>query len=512
MNLQCPKCLSSSIRRHSYTGSGRQRFSCRDCGHRTVNPLGIEQLDETIPYSVTAGNKAKARQSKRFFVTSAQNATPVPEHLFRAVLAYCEAMDAQLIVIPYRYRNPNSVFADKDYEWWDEQVVPYLCDQRFELCDNLMLLGDIKIQPTAVNPLTGLEGFSGTSSCIVGHPRAEMRTVATRAGDMAKIMQTTGSLTVKNYTSSKAGKKGDFHHIFGGLVIEKDRDLFHMRRVSVCKDGTFYDLDKRWGPEGLIQEGVRAEGLVLGDLHCWWLDKGVREGVFGKGGMLDRVKPKNLMCHDVCDSYAINHHHRNSPFIKYAKHQHQKHNIYDEIRYAADFLRQFTDRTTVNIVPSNHDDHIKRWLDEADWKQDPENAEFYLETALYLIRETQMGEGGAKHPNPFKWWVNRIAPELNVLDYDHSFVVGGYECGLHGHKGPNGARGSLQNLSNIGPKVIHGHVHSPGEKNGSLAAGTNTTLHMEYAGGPSGWLHTQVIIYPDGKASPIHVINGRYCA
>ena len=33
------------------------------------------------------------------------------------MLAYCEAMDAQLIVIPYRYRNPNSVFADKDYEF-----------------------------------------------------------------------------------------------------------------------------------------------------------------------------------------------------------------------------------------------------------------------------------------------------------------------------------------------------------------------------------------------------------
>ena len=37
---------------------------------------------------------------------------------------------------------------------------------------------------------------------------------------LPKMMMTTGSCTVKNYTDSKAGKKGEFHHTLGFVIIE----------------------------------------------------------------------------------------------------------------------------------------------------------------------------------------------------------------------------------------------------------------------------------------------------
>ena len=37
---------------------------------------------------------------------------------------------------------------------------------------------------------------------------------------MAKIMTTTGACTLANYTSSRAGAGGEFHHCYGVLIVE----------------------------------------------------------------------------------------------------------------------------------------------------------------------------------------------------------------------------------------------------------------------------------------------------
>jgi hypothetical protein len=120
---------------------------------------------------------------------------------------------------------------------------------------------------------------------------------------------------------------------------------------------------------------------------------------------------------------------------------------------------------------------------------------------------------GTKYPCPFTHWGRAYFPgESNVrfLNKDESFMLGGIELGMHGHAGPNGARGSIKNLRRIGVKSIIGHTHSPGEDEGAMQVGTSTELGAEYTRGPSGWMNTDAIVYATGKRTLINYIEGEY--
>lgn len=502
--LKCPKCYNEHLIRHGYTEAGNTRYECKECKHRTVRPLGLNHVDDDIDQSVVSKNIRESKRVKRWVVTSAQNATPVHAGFLEALENYCEVNDAQLLVLPYRYRNPTSIFTDSDHDWWDTSVVPYLMDQRITVCDGLTILGDVKVQPTAQNPLSGMEGFTGTNSCIIAHPKYEMRSVATTQGHMAKIMTTTGSVTLENYTPSKAGKKGHHHHCFGASVVEHDGENFFIRQINADKNGNFYEWDKYYTRDG-VEDYDSCLSLTMGDVHHWWLDEDVDKAI---DGVIAELNPEHLILHDVIDSFSISHHH-SSPFVKYAKRMGAKDSIFREL---TDFCSWAKEKTpNLVIVPSNHHEHIKRWVEETDWRNDPVNAQFYLETALYMLKNSGIDEGGASVPDPFAYWMGKMLPQATVLRSDESFMLGDVEHGIHGHVGPNGARGSLNAFSKMGKKITHGHCHSPGVKESAYAVGVSS-VQMNYARGPSGWLQCHCIQYPNGKRTLFTTINGKYKA
>jgi hypothetical protein len=79
--------------------------------------------------------------------------------------------------------------------------------------------------------------------------------------------------------------------------------------------------------------------------------------------------------------------------------------------------------------------------------------------------------------------------------------------GQHGDVGSNGSRGSLNQYRTLNTKIIVGHYHSPGRKDGAIAVGTSTKLRVGYNNGPSSWLQSHVIIHEDGKAQHINFIR-----
>ena len=91
-------------------------------------------------------------------------------------------------------------------------------------------------------------------------------------------------------------------------------------------------------------------------------------------------------------------------------------------------------------------------------------------------------------------------------------MLASYECGMHGNRGPNGARGSIRNLRRIGVKTITGHPHSPGEDEGCTQVGTSTGLRLEYNAGPSSWHQAHCAVNDDGKKQLIFIIDGKYRA
>lgn len=515
----CPKCGLGGLVRDGKADDGRrQRWGCKN-GHRTTRPLNQPPVDhmppDFSPHARAVKKQLRTGGVKRFVVTSAQNATPIHRGFFDSLKRYCEHNDATLIVIPYRYRNVTSVWSEHSErdDWWDSTLLPYIADHRVDLNKNLVLLADIKTQPTAVSPLTGFETLTGAKSAILGHPKLELVTIPTPQHALPKILTTTGAVTVNNYTPTKAGKKGEHHHTFGACVVEIVGSRFHLRQINAIKDGSFIDLTYKYTPDAVEFAGPAA-AVVLGDLHCRFADPGVVKATFdAKGSIVKTLKPKVLAYHDIMDFHSQNHHHQGKVFLNFAKYQARKHNVKDEVDEVAEFVstRKVSASTKIVFVPSNHPDALGRWIEEANWKSDPENAEFYLETALQMVRNSRMTNAGTETIDPFVYWMQKKLGNDDryvFLKRDESYPVAGIEIGYHGDKGPNGARGNIAGFGKIGAKTIIGHSHTPGIKDGVYQVGTSSRLRLEYNSGPSSWMHSHCVVYENGKRSLLMVVNG----
>jgi hypothetical protein len=256
---------------------------------------------------------------------------------------------------------------------------------------------------------------------------------------------------------------------------------------------------------------VPLAGLALGDTHVDFIDPRVHRATFGPGSMDEVLKPATIVFHDLLDAYACNPHHRGNPFNAYAKHKAGRNDVRAEVERAVRYAWAWAAERGV-VVSSNHDDMLRRWIVSEDWKNDPVNMPFYLETARMMLERTTFTPSGMSCPSPFALWAERLAPGLRVLSGDESFRIASIECGMHGNLGPNGARGSRMNLRRIGVKSAIGHSHSPGIEEGCTQGGTSTRLRAEYTGGPSSWLNTHIAIYLSGKRTLLNIIDGEWRA
>ena len=522
----CPKCHSGTLVKDGKTPGGRQRWSHYLSGggskvfcYTTTAPGSGAVInargDRTKAGKPLKFKRAISPDTKVFIITAAQNATPVHDAFWQCLLFMKENISAELMVIPLRYKNATSQWtaSQQNAEWWDKKVTPYLYNARKALNTNLDVLADIKTQPTASSPLTGFEAISHGESCIIGHTKLQMKVVPTPSHKFPKIITTTGACTKVNYTDSKAGKLGEFHHSLSAVIVEvAGEKTFHLRHVHFDnKTSTVTDLDTTYDLTG-AWEAERPLALIMGDTHVDFIDPGVERATFGKDGIIETLNPERLVWHDLLDAYAVNPHHRGNPFNALAKHKSGRDDVKAEVERAVEFVNSKTPAKTQSyIVPSNHDNFLSRWVSAHDWRTDSVNAEFYLQTALEMVRQTSMQKSGTSTVNPFAHWVREWGgANVTCLKMDEALTLGGVELGMHGDMGPNGAKGSIRNLRRIGMRSVVGHSHSPGIDEGCYQVGTSTHLRLEYNPGPSGWLNTHCVLHADGKRQLINIINGSW--
>lgn len=452
----------------------------------------------------------------RFIVTAAQNATPVHKGFLKAIETACEHLNAEPLVVPIRYKNPTSQFPESqaNEEVWADEVQPHLFNRRKALNKNLILLGDVKVQPTATHPLTGFEALTHGESAILAHTKLQLRTVPRPQGSYPKIMTTTGACTVPNYTDSKAGALGAFHHTLGAAMVEVRGKKFHLRQINADKkSGAFIDLDTIYGCDWLergYDKAPTALAIALGDTHVDSVDPVVTKAT---DEMCEFFKPKVVVWEDVLDGYSCNPHHAGNVFNAIAKIENNRANIEAEVNRALYFIDAHTPEDALAlVVPSNHNDFLTRWIINTDPRTQPGNAKFWARTFLEMADKIGFDGSGTSYPEPFALIGRRALAHRRAkfLARDESFQVAGIELGMHGDKGPNGARGSIRNLARIGVKSIIGHTHSPGINEGCYQVGTSTRLKLEYTSGPSGWLNTHCIVYANGKRSLINIIKGEW--
>ncbi len=507
----CPKCASGWLKKNGQTtntGSEKQRFVCKSCGHKTTAPSA------EIP-ATPVTMRTTLPTAKRYIITAAQNATPIHRPTWQALLVAAKYYGAELVVIPGRYKNPTSQWTqkNKENEWWDEAVVPYLCNGWITLNERLVILGDVKVQWAARQPLVGLDALTKDKSGIVGHGSRGMRSVATPQHKHAKTMYTTGSCTVRNYTDTKQGMLGKFAHCLGAVIVEIDGDTFFVRQLNATKQGSFIDLDMEFTPEK-AQPAKPALSVSMGDIHQRWVLPDVVSATFtASDSLVKLINPRYLFWHDTIDFHSRNHHHRDNWLTDFAKRKYKIDDVRVEVEEAVNFINKFTMRNRKSVVvSSNHDRAMLRWVMETDFRKDPVNAEFYLEIATLMLKSARKTGGGVSYDDPFGLYAQKFSkPNVQFLKPGESKVIAQVEYGFHGDIGPNGSRGTTKNLSKLGVKVTKGHSHTAEIIDGCYSAGKSTGMLEYEQGGPSSHTNSHVVQYANGKRVIITIINGRYC-
>jgi len=471
--------------------------------HLGINERTVRRWKARIA-SEPAQEAANQEQSDTYVITSAVNATKAHNGFLASLHNYCQANNAKLIVLPMRYRNPTRKEETPD-DWWDARLTPHIVNQRTKLCRDVVLLADIKVQPTAINPLQGWLTVSGTDSAILAHTKVALQSVPTMVGDDAKLVMTTGACTVPQYSDTNAGKKGEFHHTLGAVIVEVDKKGTHLRHVLGERDGSFIDLTTKYSRHG-VEVAPDASVLILGDLHARQVDS---KALDATERLALAINPKSVCLHDALDFSSASHH--SGYFERFKLHITKQNSILSELKVTAKILDRISMwAPEIVMVGSNHNEHFTQYLSKYENALDLENALVYHETKAAMLRAIHEGS----YLDPFKYWVDKLASTPEVIHWlrpGESISRHGIELGFHGHRGPNGARGSTKGFSNIGARTVTGHSHSPAIIDGAYCVGTTSKLKMGYnEDSPSSWHHTHCIVYANGKRALLHCVSGKF--
>lgn len=518
------------------TGLSRQtvrRYAERAGSLEVIEAGGYEEHREASPRALQAPERGAVR---RIIITSAQNNTRVNQKMWVSLTALKGHYGAELMISRFTYnkasagpnaRKPGTAKAsDYDDLWYDPVIRPYITDERVQLAPGLVFCGEMNILPTAVRPLTGLDTMTGRASAIFPHAKHALRSVPSGKNEAAKLMYTTGACTLRNYIQRKEGQKGDFHHVYGALLVEVDcAGRWFVRQINADRKGVIQDLDVIADGD-TVTTGNRVEAINWGDLHvaerCDW----VYDLAFGPGGMLDTLRPRFQFMHDILDFKARDihvkkFHAHHSRFRDYVE---GYDSVEAEVNEVAEFLAHEASREWCRtvVVNSNHNRFLDTWLQRDDFRADPVNAVYWLELQLaayrHYARDPKQNFDSFAHALEISIGRNELGvPNLTTLERDESFIIcpqagGGIECGMHGDDGPNGARGSAANLVRLGRKANIGHTHTAEILDGVYVAGVSGNLDQRYNNGPSAWSHSHIVTYPNGKRAIVTMWRGKWRA
>jgi hypothetical protein len=462
---------------------------------------------------------------KRYILTSVQDGTKI--HPFFDVLkVYADYLDAQIMVSGYTYNKSLFQEHSKHKVVFPYEVQPYLTNDRVLLGDNVVFAGEMNILPTASDPLLGLKTYTENKWGIIPHAKIRLESVPMMKGDPAKIVMTTGTISKPNYVQKRAGLIAEFHHTYGAVLVEvcANGEFFCRHLMGEDDTGNFYDLTRYVTADGVI-EGNRVAAITWGDIHLDKLDETASVAALGfspsmkrnivSNSLLDILKPYHQFFHDTVDFRRRNHHSINDPHFRFEMWVNNTENVESEFTDAALFLRE-TKRDWCNsvVIESNHDTALSKWLKTGDYRQDPVNAIFFLETQLGKYKALR---DGVTDYNIFWESIKRYSPDnaagLVFVPEDQSYKVCGIENGMHGHLGANGARPSPRSFSRMGTKANTAHAHSASIFDGIWTCGVMGKLDMGYNKGLSSWSPTHTLTHLNAKRQMLTMSpSGRFYA
>ena len=501
--------------RNGKAESGNIRYKCSGCGVRTTATSKNEYANSDIGYDTHAVGEytrlireAIKKGANRFVITSAVNNCPVNTKAFNSLQRLCKDRQAHLLVIPIHYKNVSLYTASQEYtKWWASAVRPYIIDGAVALGNRVWVRGDIKIQATAADPLSGMAPLTGYRWSIFGHSQMGMEPIATPSEELPGRMYSSGAITSKSYSKTKIGAKAGFHHVTGALYVEISGKKAFIRHLNADSDGAIYDLTDCYSGE-VHYTNQKALSITTGDEHVKWMLDNVRTATYTHPkSLVNTLKPAYIVRHDVLDGYAGSHHHIDHFTTEYKKWYHGDSNYQTELDQVVEHINDTTPTawkcTNVLVKDSNHHAHLDSWLERADDRLDHLNAD--LICTLRNAQREAIRDG--KDYSAFRLYLEpRLTVPTVFTDPQSSYMLGGVDFAHHGHRGANGSRGSARGFANTTHKATIGHTHSARVVKSVHQVGKSCGT-LEYEGGLSSHTNTHSLQYTNGKRTPIDILG-----
>jgi hypothetical protein len=461
----------------------------------------------TSPAAVSALKK-KIKGFRRFVITTAVNGQEAHQGFLKSIQSYCKKNKAMLLIMPSHDPAHN---LDNSIEWhFDEAIASSgLVFSELYLNSNIHL-SSIRITAKQINPHTGLARFvQGEGSAIFGSPKQNLDYIPVSNVKFPHALMSTGAVTVPNYSTSRGNSLrsafiAQYDHVIGAIIVEiQDDKIYHFRQVQSDAEGAFADLGKLYSPDGSIKP--MAPALIMGDYHAGQHDP---MAVKAWSELSDYVKSSEVLFHDLFNGLSVDHHSQHKIVTLARRSKEGRLLLSRELEITGQELDYWASKKHIKkltIVKSNHDEFLDRWAQEARFSRDAFNFEAGCHIAAAMVNGQDALEVGLKLYGKIKKW-----DKLNFLFRDQDYKIADIECGAHGDKGPNGSRGTKANLENSYGRCVIGHSHTPGILRGVWQVGTTSLFNLDYNVGPSSWMHTSCLVYPNGQRQLINSIQGHW--
>ncbi|TNE46864.1 MAG: hypothetical protein EP341_09590 [Sphingomonadales bacterium] len=453
-----------------------------------------------------APEQIKAGKVHRWILTSAQDDTDVHQRLWTNLKAYANYLGAELHVGGFTYQQRRHTDRETLTNTYRSDLREYMRFDQLE-CGPVLFAAEMNTLPTAVRPLSGLLTYGRGRDTVFPHAKLAYQTAPVPSGGHVPSVLTTGAVTVDNYIEKKAGLKARFHHVLGATMVEVNGDgEAFIRPIVAASDGSFQDLDVKVR-NGSVSRGHRVKAVTWGDIHCPSVEVEVFDALWGQytGSMIDTLQPEYQFFHDLISFENWSRHVVNDPIHRAKMWYRGMTGMQGHMVAGAEFLRKTQRQFCRSVdIESNHNDRLRQWATANPDRNDTENYIYWLDCNKAMVEAARDGDDEF---NLYHWALknadSRQMSGVEFIPIGGSFQIlqemGGIECGLHGHEGPNGARGGAVALSKLATKITVGDAHSPAIHDGVYVTGMTGCMDQGYNTGPSSWKRAHVITYSNGK-------------
>ena len=445
--------------------------------------------------------EAEVSKYRRFVVTTYIPGSKLDLPFLSSLKSYCYHNDAKLLILLSYVNKKDAV----------SQIPTQLKEETFVLHDLLLndnlLISATKVKATNVNPLTGLSRLGKRQrSVVLASPKMMLKITPNGYKDIPHALMSTGTISQPNYqlnyfNNASATKSKADHQMSALTFFIENEKTFHFRQLQRRVDGSVCDYGMTYAQQK-VPKNEQPEALVLGDWHCGSTDPHARKA-WDK--VIKDLSPKKVILHDFFDGITVNPHQKRAHFTKAKGFGKGFGSLKAEIVECVKDLAVFCKNAPeVFIVKSNHDLFLDRALEDGEFTQDKINGKYLS----WLYSQCEDGD------DPLEVAIRMEGEKLGVdlsnavfLKEDESLNVEGVELGCHGHRGPNGSRGSSSNLEESYGPLVFGHTHTISILRDAWGVGTSSLLDLGYNVGPSSWVRSACLLHKYGARQLLNIIH-----